>query len=138
MTYVLLVDDNEFLRTVIADKLQHLGVDVQQAADGLEGLEKAKQEHPAVILLDEHMPKMDGQQFFAALQKEPWFKDIRVIMYTSLHSADLVTHKQLAGVTVYLDKDVVSPETVVSLVRDYMQKGNSPNVAQPAPHDQFK
>jgi CheY-like chemotaxis protein len=130
MAYALLVDDNEFLRTVMADKLKQAGVNIQQAANGLEGLEKSRQEPPAVIVLDENMPKMSGQEFFAAAKAEPWFKDVRIIVYTSLHSSDLVTHKQLAGVTVYLDKDVTSPETVASLVQDYMQPGRSGDAAQ--------
>jgi CheY-like chemotaxis protein len=121
MAYALIIDDNELFRTVLSDKLSQLGITTKQATNGLEGLEMAKAEHPAVIILDEHMPKMNGQQFVEALQKETWFKEVHIIVFTSLHDSDLATHKRLAGINDYLDKATTPPEIVVGVVKSYMQ-----------------
>ena len=119
MAYVLIIDNDEIMRSVLADELKRVGIGTQEAANGLEGLEKAKQEHPAVIILDEHMPYMNGQQFVEALQKEPWFGDVHIIVFTALHNADLVTHKKIAGVSDYLNKGEASPGVVVQAVQKY-------------------
>lgn len=120
MAYTLIIDNDQMLRSILTEELNRTGIATQEAGDGLEGLEKARKEHPAVIVLDEHMPKMDGQQFIVELQKEPWFKDVHIIVFTALNDIDLVNHKMIAGVSEYLNKGSASPETVVKLVQKYM------------------
>ena len=121
MSYVLIIDNDQMLRSVLASELNRAGIITQEAGDGLEGLEKARAEHPVVITLDEHMPNMNGQQFIEELRKEEWFKEVRIIVFTALHDADLMNHKMLAGVTDYLDKSTALPEDVVQLVQKYLQ-----------------
>ena len=125
MAYALIIDNDQILRSVLTDELNRVRIQTQEAGDGLEGLEKARKEHPAVIILDEHMPKMDGQHFIVELQKEEWFKEVRIIVFTALHDTDLMNHKMLAGVVDYLDKATTTPETVVNLVQKYMQPAES-------------
>lgn len=121
MGYVLIIDNDQIIRSVLADKFKQLGVSTQQAATGQEGLDKAKQEHPTVIILDEHMPQMTGQQFMEALQQEAWFKDVHIIVFTALHDIDLVNHKMMAGVKDYLDKGASTPDSVVAAAQKYLQ-----------------
>lgn len=121
MGHVLIVDNDELLRTVLADALAAVGIQTKQANDGREGLESAKRERPSIIVLDEHMPNMNGQEFIEAIQHEPWFKETRIIVFTSLHDTDLMNHKMLAGVTDYLDKATASPEQVVAIIQKYLQ-----------------
>jgi CheY-like chemotaxis protein len=125
MAYTLIIDNDQILRSILVDELSRVGIATQEAGDGLEGLDKARKEHPAVIILDEHMPKMDGQHFIVELQKEEWFKDVRIIVFTALHDTDLMNHKMLAGVVDYLDKATSTPETVVGLVQKYMPSSQS-------------
>jgi two-component system chemotaxis response regulator CheY len=120
MKYTLIIDNDEMLCTVLSDQLKRAGIEVQEAVDGLEGLDKAIAQHPAVIILDEHMPHMNGQQFIEALQKQPWYKEVHIIVFTTLHDVDLMNHKILAGVSDYLDKSKASPEQIVELVKKYM------------------
>jgi two-component system, chemotaxis family, chemotaxis protein CheY len=120
MSYVLIIDNDQMLRSVLTDELNDLGVQTQEAEDGLQGLEKARAEHPIVIILDEHMPHMNGQQFIEALQKESWYKEVHIIVFTSLHDVDLMNHKMFAGVTDYLDKSASSPQDVVKAVQKYL------------------
>jgi len=121
MGHVLIIDNDQLLRIVLADELNKVGISSKQAENGLQGLESARQEQPAVIILDEHMPEMNGQEFIEALQKEPWFKEVRIIVFTTLHDTDLMNHKMLAGVTDYLDKGTTAPEGLIKIVQKYMQ-----------------
>jgi CheY-like chemotaxis protein len=121
MGHVLIIDNDELMRPVIASQLNAAGITTQEANDGQQGLDMAKQHHPSVIILDEHMPKMNGQQFVVELQKEDWFKEVKIIVFTALHDADLVNHKMIAGVTDYMYKGTATPEQVVATVKRYME-----------------
>jgi CheY-like chemotaxis protein len=120
MAYVLIIDNDQIVRSILAEELGKVGIATKEAGDGAEGLDKARAEHPAVIVLDEHMPKMDGQQFIEALQKEDWYSEVHIIVFTTLHDIDLMNHKMFAGVSDYLNKGTSSPETVVQAVQKYM------------------
>ena len=121
MGHVLIIDNDQILRSVLADELTKAGIASKQAEDGLQGLESAKQEHPTVIILDEHMPNMNGQQFIEALQKEPWFAEVHIVVFTSLHDTDLMNHKMIAGINDYLDKSTTNPDDVIKIVQKYIQ-----------------
>ncbi|MGZ8691562.1 MAG: response regulator [Gaiellaceae bacterium] len=57
---VLLVDDDAAIRTLCSVNLRALGIDVIEAADGVEGLELVRRERPDLVLLDVAMPGLDG------------------------------------------------------------------------------
>jgi CheY-like chemotaxis protein len=120
MAYVLIIDNDEILRSVLIEQMKRVGIPAKEADNGLTGLEMVKQERPAVIVLDEHMPKMNGQQFIEALKKEGLLEGQRIIVFTGLHDTDLMNHKMLAGISDYLDKGTTTPESVVNLVQSYL------------------
>ncbi len=81
---ILIVDDDEdvilFLTTVLQDK----GYKAVHAMDGKRGLEVAKAESPALILLDLMMPQKSGISLLADLKKDSKLKEIPVIMITGV------------------------------------------------------
>src|SRR5262249_61826693 len=82
--YVLVIDDDETARDLIADYLAQAGFAVITAADGVEGLKRAKEYHPIAITLDVLMPDIDGWTVLAALRGDPELADIPTIMATIL------------------------------------------------------
>ncbi|HEY9753902.1 MAG TPA: response regulator, partial [Oculatellaceae cyanobacterium] len=81
---VLIIDDEEDTRSIASMSLSILGgVDVVEAEGGLEGIAKAEQDRPDVILLDMMMPGMDGSQTLQELLKNPKTVDIPVIFLTA-------------------------------------------------------
>ena len=54
---ILIIEDNELNRDMISRRLLHRGFDISIAVDGLEGLERAHEESPDLILLDMSLPK---------------------------------------------------------------------------------
>jgi len=81
---VLIIDDDADIRKIAGLSLSRLGgMDVIEAAGGAEGLRKAQEERPDVILLDMMMPTMDGSQTLAALRSQPATASTPVIFLTA-------------------------------------------------------
>ncbi len=80
---VLVVDDEENIRIVLAYTLRLNGFEVYLAKDGPTGLEIAREKKPDVIVLDWMMPEMDGLEVLSELEKDEGTKDIPVIMLTA-------------------------------------------------------
>ncbi|MFN7134287.1 MAG: response regulator [Myxococcales bacterium] len=68
MATVLVVDDNEDVREVLAQILESDGYDVVTAADGLEALQEVARQQVCVIVLDLSMPRLDGFGFLTRLR----------------------------------------------------------------------
>ena len=82
MTYCLIVDDNRISRQVLEFHVTHHGMESSTADDGMKALENCKTRMPDIILLDWHMPKMDGLTFLEELRKLPRGNQPHVIMCT--------------------------------------------------------
>jgi DNA-binding response OmpR family regulator len=80
---ILLVEDEPSLRRLIGYALQTQGYEVFLAADGREGLEKARSESPDLILLDMVMPEMSGMEVLSVLKNDGHLKDIPVLIVTA-------------------------------------------------------
>jgi DNA-binding response OmpR family regulator len=81
---VLIIDDDADIRTIARLSLSRVGgMDVIEAAGGAEGVRKAQDERPDVILLDVMMPTMDGSQTLAALRAQPATAMTPVILLTA-------------------------------------------------------
>ena len=86
---VLVVDDDEDIRSTIRDVLGDQGFTVACAANGREALEMliSGQSKPALILLDLTMPEMDGWTFRQEQQKVPRLAQIPVVLFSGHHDA---------------------------------------------------
>jgi two-component system alkaline phosphatase synthesis response regulator PhoP len=80
---VLLADDDQALRKLISTTLGTDDFDLLQAADGEQALALARSEHPALVLLDINMPKLDGFEVCAALKGSAETAGIKIVMLTA-------------------------------------------------------
>lgn len=80
---ILVVEDNEKNRLLMADILKYHGYEVLEAEDGQKGLRMASQFKPDLILLDMQMPAMDGFSFIKEIKKDPGLKNLKIIAVTS-------------------------------------------------------
>jgi CheY-like chemotaxis protein len=89
MEKILLVDDVKLLREIQRGLLSSSPVQVLTASDGFEALEVARKELPSLIVMDNHMPNMDGVTCCRELKKDSQLKHIPIIMLTNaMHPAD--------------------------------------------------
>ena len=117
---VLSVDDSSVVRKLVTMILTAEGFKVSTAADGLDGINKAKEIKPDIILLDFVMPKMNGFQVCRILQKDEKLRQIPVILVTS--KGDKVGDKFVnqLGVTDYITKPF-QPEELVTKIHQTLE-----------------
>jgi two-component system cell cycle response regulator DivK len=80
---ILIVEDNEYNRLLLHDIMVCHGYEVLEAKDGIEGIEIIKAAKPDLVLMDIHMPVMDGVTAAAILKKDPATAGIKLIALTS-------------------------------------------------------
>ena len=117
---VLSVDDSSVVRKLVTMILTAEGFKVSTASDGLDGINKAKEIKPDIILLDFVMPKMNGFQVCRILQKDERLRQIPVILVTS--KGDKVGDKFVnqLGVTDYITKPF-QPEELVTKIHQTLE-----------------
>lgn len=113
---ILLVDDDQALRQLYSVELTGRQYEVTTAADGEEGIEKAKSTKPDIILLDIMMPKTDGIAALSKLKADPALKPIPVIMLTNFGQENLVQQAFSLGAVDYLLKYKVTPAEMAEKV----------------------
>lgn len=79
---VLLIEDNDDARTMLAAQLAAAGCRVLEAANGPDGIALARQAHPGLAIVDIGLPGMDGYQIAAALRAEPALAAMRLLALT--------------------------------------------------------
>lgn len=80
---ILVIDDEKELLVLITKRLQDAGFEVITADNGMEGMEKARNLNPDLILLDILMPKMDGYEVCRLLKFDDKYKSIPIIILTA-------------------------------------------------------
>jgi class 3 adenylate cyclase/CheY-like chemotaxis protein/putative methionine-R-sulfoxide reductase with GAF domain len=106
---VLIVDDTQFNRQLLARLLQGIGHEPVEASDGRQGLERLRdpgQPPIDVILLDIVMPEMDGYDVLAALRDDPALRHLPVIVISGVDELDSVVRCLEMGAADYLPRTV--------------------------------
>lgn len=107
---VLIVDDNKINRQVLSGQLALLGCNTQTASNGVEGLDKLKEHDFSMLIVDCHMPEMDGYKMVRNIRKvEKQYKiteKLPVIGYTADAMSDSRSKCLLAGMDDVLIKPV--------------------------------
>lgn len=83
MAKILLVEDDEMNRDMLSRRLIKRGYDVVIATDGQQGVDLARSEDPAIILMDMSLPVMDGWTATRTLKDDPSTAEIPVIALTA-------------------------------------------------------
>jgi DNA-binding response OmpR family regulator len=118
---VLVADDEEDIRALVAFRLQRAGYDVITAADGEEALTLATTRLPDLIVLDMMMPKATGLEVTRSLRGQDSTKDIPVILLTArAQEADVASGFE-AGADDYVKKPF-SPKDLQSRVQTLLER----------------
>jgi signal transduction histidine kinase/ActR/RegA family two-component response regulator len=108
---VLCVEDHFINRKVIAAIFKDMGMDIHMAHNGKEGYEKARELHPDLILMDLHMPVMDGYEAVEKIRNDPEIAKTAVVAL----SADAFLQQQKGALDAGFDGYITKP---IDLDRD--------------------
>jgi DNA-binding response OmpR family regulator len=101
---VLVVDDEHDFRAIVGHVLERGGYDVVTAADGAEGLKAFAEHRPDVVVLDGHLPDMDGFEVCRRLRADPLGAKVPVLLCTVRSGLSTVSQGLAAGATGYVLK----------------------------------
>lgn len=117
---ILVVDDERHIVRLIQVNLEREGYQVLTSFDGKDGLQKAKTEHPDLVVLDVMMPFMDGFEVLKSMKADPATASIPVIMLTAKAQDADVFRGWSSGVDCYLTKPF-NPMELLTFVRRIFQ-----------------
>lgn len=101
---ILAVDDSPSIRQMVTYTLKGAGYDVIEAADGEEGLGKARSNPVSLILTDQNMPKMDGLTLIRSLRALPQYRSTPILVLTTESGDAIKQEARAAGATGWMVK----------------------------------
>lgn len=117
---VLLVEDDENLVEMAELAFKGEGIELLVARNGAEGVEKASQENPDLILMDVVMPKMNGYEAAKSLKKKNNTKDIPIFFLTAKGLETDIGQGKETGADLYLVKPF-SPFELMDIIRNFFE-----------------
>jgi CheY-like chemotaxis protein len=118
---LLLIEDDPLMLRMYRKIFKLEGYQVELAAGGQEGLDKAKSDKPTLVLLDIMMPKMDGFEVLGKLKEDPETKDIPVVVLTNLAGTQDAKKAMEMGALKYIIKSEQDPKEVATLVKEVLE-----------------
>jgi len=121
---ILVIDDEPDVVMTLAMRLKVNGYEIISAADGEEGLEKAKSGNPDLIICDWVLPKLDGCEVCKRLKQDPAYSKIPIILCTAKAEEKDKDLAKESGAEAYVTKPY-DAKNLLSIMRDLIEKSAS-------------
>ena len=125
---ILLVDDEPSIVKMVGKRLEVEGFDVVVAMDGQAGLEKARSEHPDLIVLDLMLPKLNGYEICTMLKQDPRYQKIPIVLFTAKTQAKDEQLGKECGADAYVRKPFRAQELIEQIRKLIAQSLPAPEV----------
>jgi len=116
---ILIVEDQEDNRAILRDVLSTAGYELIEATNGQEGVERAQQERPDLILMDIQLPVIDGYEATRRIKSDAALGAIPIIAVTSYALSGDEAKARTAGCDGYVAKPF-SPRELLAMLRKYL------------------
>jgi two-component system alkaline phosphatase synthesis response regulator PhoP len=122
---ILVIEDDPAIARLVDYTLRHAGYEVITAANGLEGIKKAHNEAPDLVILDVMLPGMDGFEICHQLKSEPDTASLLILMFSAkAQEIDKNTGLKV-GADDYLPKPAAPAEIVNRVAKLLAKKGST-------------
>ncbi|MFA5022669.1 MAG: response regulator [Candidatus Paceibacterota bacterium] len=118
---VLIVEDDEFLRSLNAKRLETEGFKVAVAVDGQNAIDLIPKEMPNLIFLDLLLPGVDGFEVLKKIKEDPKTKDIPVIVFSNLGQKEDIEKAHALGAIDFLVKANFTLDDVVLKIKEILK-----------------
>jgi len=119
--HILVVEDEEDNRQILRDLLTKAGYEMTEAVNGEEALAEVARQRPDLILMDIHLPVMDGYETTRRIRIKPDLKSVPIIAVTSYALAGDESKALASGCDAYVSKPY-SPRQLLEKIREYLPK----------------
>lgn len=109
---ILIIDDDMLIRELLKNQLSAKPYEIIEAKNGVEGISKAISDKPDLILLDLHMPGMDGVEVIKKIKAQDNTKEIPIIVLTASGLNDEVVEALHSGANDFLTKQYQPDELI--------------------------
>lgn len=127
---ILVVDDEPDIRLILQARLEAAGYRVDTAANGLEALNKIRNQTPALVILDLMLPGMDGFAVCAMLKRDQRFSELPIIILTARSQPQDRKTGTALGADAYLTKPF-QPQELLKTIEQLLER--KPVVASESP-----
>ena len=110
---ILIIEDDKFLRELIAQKLIKEGYDIAEAIDGEKGIKAVGEEKPDLVLLDLILPGIDGFEVLTKIKEDPKIAQVPVIILSNLGQKDDIERGLKMGAVDDLIKAHFTPGEII-------------------------
>jgi len=124
MSKILVIEDSRMISELIKKELTARGFECETVSDGLEGLKKAKQMKPDLIILDVMLPSMNGFKICRLLKFDRRYSGIPILMLTTRSDAKDVRLGKWTGADLYMTKPFEMSE-LVSAIEELLEKSGA-------------
>jgi CheY-like chemotaxis protein len=121
---ILIADDTASSRDLLRSILETNGYLVEEAQDGQHVLEIIESFEPDLVILDLHMPRLDGYSTAAALRKMPMFQQVPIVALTAAATQTAPDRISAAGFSAHIVKPI-KPSGLRQCVASLLQKHDS-------------
>lgn len=121
---VLVVEDDPEINELVGAYVQIAGYEYESALNGTQAVEKARDMHPALIVLDVMLPDFDGFEVARRLKGEIDTRSIPIVMLTALDREDYRQRGRTAGAVGYLTKPF-DPDRLIDAIRENASKNGT-------------
>jgi DNA-binding response OmpR family regulator len=118
---VLLVDDDEALLTIYSTSLRTHGYEVITASNGKAGIEKTKTQNPDLVLLDQVLPDIQGNEVLKTLKEDPQTKNVPVAMLSNFGQNELIQTALNYGAVDYILKYQIEPDYLDTKIKEIVK-----------------
>ena len=113
---VLVIDDSRAVRTIIRSILREMNLDVVEAGNGQEGIDRLRDSaNIDLVLVDWNMPVMDGLEFIIAVRADKVYDPVRIVMVTTETESSQISRALAAGANEYVMKPFTKDVLVAKL-----------------------
>ena len=114
---IAIVEDDQTISQMYRVKFESEGYIVEVANGGINGLELVKDINPDIVLLDLMMPDMNGDEMLVKMRKEPWGKNVKVIILTNMWEQEAPDILKELDVLDFIVKAEMTPRQVAEIVK---------------------
>ena len=121
MTRILIIEDNEYMGRMYQNMLSLADYRIELATSGEDGLKRAADNQPDLIMLDIIMPKMNGIQVLQKLKDSEETKKIPVVILTVVGEQEIIDKALKLGAAGYIIKSTLNLEQLLSEIKSYLK-----------------